>query len=111
MKNKTGMLILMFASDGSIVPTGGITNVIASMIATARKTPSAPPRTASTKLSVRNCANKRGLRSAERSSDGNFFLTRCAARQKQVCDVDAANQQQKSDCAQQQPKIAARGVQ
>ena len=60
VKSKTGTLILMFASDGIIVPTGGITSVIASIIAPARKMPSAPPIAASTKLSVRNWANSRG---------------------------------------------------
>ena len=45
----------------------------------------------------------------ERCSEGNFFLTRCATRQQQVGNIDAADQQQKSDSAKQQPKIAARG--
>ena len=53
-KSKTGILILMFASDGSIVPTGGMTPVMATMIRSANRMPSAPPRTASIKLSVRN---------------------------------------------------------
>ena len=54
VKTRTGTLILMSASEGNIVPTGGITVPIKSIIIPASRTPSAPPSTANTKLSVRN---------------------------------------------------------
>ncbi len=61
VKSRTGILILMCASEGSIVPTGGMTTVIKSIITPASRIPSAPPKTANTKLSVRNWVNNRLL--------------------------------------------------
>ena len=70
--------------------------------------PTAPPTSASTRLSVRSC---RAIdpRRAERRPHRHLALPRGAAREEQIGDVGAGDEQQEAHRGEQQPQRVLRG--
>ena len=66
-----------------------------------RPTPSTPPTAEMSVLSTSICASSRSASAAERGADGELVLPRRAARDQQVGDVDARDEQQEADRAEQ----------
>ena len=60
--------------------------------------PRAPPTSDSNTLSVSNCCAMRRAAGAERGANGQLAITRGAARQLQVGDVRARDEQHDADC-------------
>ena len=91
----------------------GSTGLIASSSASphcATSRPRPPPSTHSTRLSVSSCRMTRIAAGAERAADRDLALARRAAREQQVGDVGARDQQHEADRAgqheQRRPQIA-----
>ena len=68
--------------------------------------PSPPPTRASTRLSVRNCAEDLAARGSHGAANGNLALPYCAFGQQQIGDVDAGDEKHESDRAEKQPEVA-----